>query len=88
MQRLDVHGFVTVPRGAVGRLIGKGGANIKVLQRTSGATRLTFDKEPGGRATTQACAIVAADIEAAVGAAKARATPPPGAACLVAPSHE
>ena len=69
-QKLDVHGYVMVPRGSVGRLIGKGGSNIKLLQRTSGASRITFDKEPGGRATTQACTVIAADIEAAVVAAK------------------
>jgi len=70
VQRLDVHGYVMVPRGSVGRLIGKGGANIKLLQRTSGASRITFDKEPGGRATSQACTVIASDIDAAVGAAK------------------
>ena len=70
VQRLDVHGQVMVPRACVGRLIGKGGANIKLLQRESGASRLTFDKEPGGRATTQACTVIAGDIEGAVEAAK------------------
>lgn len=70
VKRLDVHGFVMVPKGCVGRLIGKGGTNIKILQRTSGASRLTFDKEPGGRETTQSCLIIASDIESAVGAAR------------------
>lgn len=32
VQRLDVSAYVMVPRGSVGRLIGKGGTNIKVLQ--------------------------------------------------------
>jgi len=70
VQRLDVHGSVMVPKGCVGRLIGKGGTNIKILQRASGASRLTFDKEPGGRATSQACGVIASDIESAVAAGK------------------
>jgi len=70
VQKLDTHGYVMVPRGAIGRLIGKGGANIKLLQRTSGASRLTFEKEGGGRSTTQACEIIASDISAAIGASK------------------
>ena len=70
VQRLDVHGFVMVPKASVGRLIGKGGANIKLLQRTSGASRITFDKEGGNKATSQACTVIAADIEGAIGAAK------------------
>ena len=37
---------------------------------TSGASRLTFDKEPGGRATSQACGVIASDIESAVAAGK------------------
>ena len=65
VQRLDVHSYVMVPRAAVGRLIGKAGANIKLLQRTSGASRITFEKEGGA---SQACAILAPDLEASVGA--------------------
>jgi len=81
LQRLDVSGYVMVPRGSVGRLIGAKGANIKLLQRESGANRINFDKEPGGRATTQACTVQASDLEAAVGAAKVvlEAVPDPNA---------
>jgi len=81
VQRLDVHGYVMVPRGVVGRLIGKGGTNIKLLQRQSGASRIAFDKEPGGRSTTQACMLQATDIETAIGAAKTilEAVPDPNA---------
>ena len=32
-QKLDVHGYVMVQRNVVGRLIGKGGTNVKMLQR-------------------------------------------------------
>ena len=32
MQKLDCYGYVMVPRAAVGRMIGKAGANIKLLQ--------------------------------------------------------
>jgi rRNA processing protein Krr1/Pno1 len=81
VQKLDVHGYVMVPRGVVGRLIGKGGSNIKQLQRASGASRIAFDKEPGGRSTTQAATLQATDIETAVGAAKVilEAVPDPSA---------
>uniref|UniRef100_A0A7S3RCZ5 K Homology domain-containing protein n=1 Tax=Emiliania huxleyi TaxID=2903 RepID=A0A7S3RCZ5_EMIHU len=80
-QKLDVHGYVMVPRNVVGRLIGKGGTNVKMLQRSSGASRIGFDKEAGGRAATQACTLQASDIEAAIGAAKVilEAVPDPGA---------
>ena len=70
VQRLDTHAFVMVPRGSVGRLIGKAGANIKLLQRNSGASRISFEKEPSGKATTQSCGIIAPDFEAAVEAGK------------------
>jgi hypothetical protein len=81
VKRLDVHGYVMVPRNVVGRLIGKGGSNVKILQRSSGASRIGFDKEPGGRATTQACTLQATDIETAIGAAKVilEAVPDPNA---------
>ena len=66
IQKLDVHTYVMVPRQAVGRLIGKGGSNIKVLQHESGANRITFDKDTGGKANSQQCVILAADVEAAL----------------------
>ena len=81
LQRLDVSGYVMVPRGCVGRLIGSKGANIKLLQRASGASRLSFDKEPGGRSVTQACTVQASDLEACVTAARVvlEAVPDPNA---------
>lgn len=66
LQRLDVVSFVMVPKSCVGRLIGKGGTNIKILQRSSGANRLSFDKEGGSRATSQSCTIQTSDVADAI----------------------
>jgi len=48
----------------------QGGSNIKALQRDSGASRITFEKEGGSRSTSQACYLIASDIDAALAAAK------------------
>ena len=66
LQRLDVVSIVMVPKQCVGRLIGKGGSNIKALQRESGANRLSFDKEGGNRGHTQGCTIQTSDVADAI----------------------
>lgn len=66
LQRLDVVSIVMVPKQCVGRLIGKGGSNIKALQRESGANRLSFDKEGGSRGHTQGCTIQTSDVKDAI----------------------
>ena len=66
LQRLDVVSTVLVPKQCVGRLIGKGGSNIKALQRESGANRLSFDKESGTRGHTQGCTIQTSDVADAI----------------------
>jgi predicted RNA-binding protein YlqC (UPF0109 family) len=66
LQRLDVVSVVMVPKQCVGRLIGRGGTNIKALQRESGANRLSFDKEGGNRGHTQGCTIQTSDVKDAI----------------------
>ena len=44
----DYVGYVDVPRGAVGRVIGKAGANIKLIQKRSNALRIGFDDQAAG----------------------------------------